>query len=85
MPDEIALTRTHINPRKLLLSKWTAVAPQAREKHFMVVRLIDPALPELPVEVVERTLRFQGYPLKQRLALLAVTAEELRQRNVDAA
>jgi tryptophan-rich hypothetical protein len=37
----------------LLLSKWTAVVPQAREKHFMVVRLIDPALPELPVEEVE--------------------------------
>ena len=53
MPDEIALPRTQINPRKLLLSKWTAVVPQAREKHFMVVRLIDPALPELPVEEVE--------------------------------
>jgi len=25
------------NPRKLLHSKWTAVAPQRKEKHFMVV------------------------------------------------
>lgn len=25
-----------INPHKLLLSKWTAVAPVQREKHFMV-------------------------------------------------
>jgi len=28
-----------INPRKLLLSKWTAVHPQNREKHFMVTEL----------------------------------------------
>ena len=25
-----------INPRKLLLSKWTAVQPLQREKHFIV-------------------------------------------------
>jgi len=29
-----------INPRKLLLSKWTAVQPQQREKHFLVTELI---------------------------------------------
>ena len=29
-----------INPEKLLLSKWTALQPQAREKHFIVTRLI---------------------------------------------
>ena len=28
-----------INPSKLLHSKWTAVAPQKREKHFMVVEV----------------------------------------------
>lgn len=28
-----------INPRKLLLSKWTAAAPQNREKHFLVTEL----------------------------------------------
>lgn len=25
-----------INPRKLMLSKWTAVQPARREKHFLV-------------------------------------------------
>ncbi|MCH4875030.1 MULTISPECIES: TIGR02450 family Trp-rich protein [Pseudomonas] len=25
-----------INPRKLLLSKWTAATPEHREKHFLV-------------------------------------------------
>ena len=28
-----------INPRKLLLSKWTAVCPMNREKHFLVTEL----------------------------------------------
>jgi tryptophan-rich hypothetical protein len=27
------------NPRKLLLSKWTAAHPQHREKHFLVTEL----------------------------------------------
>jgi tryptophan-rich hypothetical protein len=53
MPAEPATPRTQVNPRKLLLSKWTAVDPQAREKHFMVVRLIEPPQPELPVQEVE--------------------------------
>ena len=29
-----------INPNKLLNSKWTAVKPQNKEKHFLVTRLI---------------------------------------------
>ncbi|SDU60462.1 MULTISPECIES: TIGR02450 family Trp-rich protein [Pseudomonas fluorescens group] len=29
-----------INPRKLLLSKWTAAHPQNREKYFLVTELI---------------------------------------------
>lgn len=28
-----------LNPRKLLLSKWTAAHPQHREKHFLVSEL----------------------------------------------
>lgn len=28
-----------LNPRKLLLSKWTAAAPKNREKHFLVTEL----------------------------------------------
>lgn len=28
--------RHRLNPRKLLLSKWTAVRPLNREKHFLV-------------------------------------------------
>ena len=29
-----------LNPRKLLLSKWTAAQPQNRERHFLVTALI---------------------------------------------
>ncbi len=28
-----------INPRKLLNSKWTAVSPQRKEKHFLITEL----------------------------------------------
>ena len=28
-----------VNPRKLLQSKWTAVAPAKREKHFIVTEV----------------------------------------------
>ena len=31
-----------ISPKKLLLSKWTALTPIKREKHFLVTRVILP-------------------------------------------
>jgi tryptophan-rich hypothetical protein len=42
-----------VDPKKLLLSKWTAVKPVAREKHFVVTRVIEPAEPGGPVTFVE--------------------------------
>ena len=38
---------------KLLSTKWTAVEPRDREKHFIVVRLVEPEAPSLRVEQVE--------------------------------
>jgi len=29
-----------INPEKLMLSKWTAVKPKQKERHFIVTKLI---------------------------------------------
>ena len=46
-------SRTRINPKKLLLSKWTATKPQNKEKHFIVSKVILPENPELPIELVE--------------------------------
>jgi tryptophan-rich hypothetical protein len=42
-----------VHPKKLLLSKWTAVQPQGREKHFLVSALVQPDDPARPVEWVE--------------------------------
>ena len=44
---------TPLNPKKLLLTKWTAVKPVAKQKHFMVSRVIKPVLPTDPIEQVE--------------------------------
>ncbi len=33
------MTDNRFNPRKLALSKWTAVRPVAGERHFLVVRV----------------------------------------------
>ena len=42
-----------LNPKKLLLTKWTAVNPLAKQKHFLVSRVIQPELPNDPIESVE--------------------------------
>lgn len=42
-----------IQSGKLLLSKWTAVNPVSREKHFLVTRLIATEPPGSPVIFVE--------------------------------
>jgi tryptophan-rich hypothetical protein len=42
-----------LSPKKLLLTKWTAVAPRGKEKHFLVVKLVDPEPPGSPVLAVE--------------------------------
>lgn len=42
-----------LNPKKLLLSKWTAVIPQNKDKHFLVTKLLEPELPNLTVEQIE--------------------------------
>lgn len=40
MSEPSAGTARHrLNPRKLLLSKWTAAKPVRREKHFLVTEL----------------------------------------------
>ena len=34
-----SIAQQRLNPRKLLLSKWTAARPVKREKHFLVTEL----------------------------------------------
>ena len=42
-----------LSPNKLLLTKWTAVKPVAKQKHFLVSRVIQPELANDPVVSVE--------------------------------
>ncbi len=42
-----------LNPKKLLLTKRTAVKPVAKQKHFLVSRVIEPDIPTDPIESVE--------------------------------
>ena len=44
---------TVLHPKKLLLSKWTAVKPLARQKHFLVTKVVEPEPPEAPGEWVD--------------------------------
>jgi tryptophan-rich hypothetical protein len=50
---------THINPKKLLNSKWTKVVPVKKQKHFIVVKMIfddDGAVEVCVIEaVIDRT------------------------------
>jgi tryptophan-rich hypothetical protein len=52
-PTPRAPATTRLSPKKLLLTKWTAVAPRRKEKHFLVTRVIEPELEGGAVEFVE--------------------------------
>jgi tryptophan-rich hypothetical protein len=49
-----------LHPKKLLLSKWTAVKPMHKRKHFLVSKIILPQLPEDAIEFVELEAVFDG-------------------------
>ncbi len=42
-----------LSAKKLLLSKWTAVTPADRQKHFIVTRVIEPDPPSVRLEWIE--------------------------------
>ncbi|MYM37924.1 TIGR02450 family Trp-rich protein [Duganella qianjiadongensis] len=41
-----------LNPAKLLHSKWTALTPVNREKHFIVTALITPPYPDAAIDLI---------------------------------
>ena len=57
-------TKNLLSPKKLLLTKWTAVHPVKKQKHFLVSKVI---FPELPHEVI------------QQVEIEAVFSKEVRQ------
>ena len=42
-----------LHPKKLLLTKWTAVAPQQKDKHFLVTKVVQPEVPSEAIEWIE--------------------------------
>jgi tryptophan-rich hypothetical protein len=40
-------------PNKLLKSKWTAVSPTNKEKHFIVTKVISPESIDQPIEFIQ--------------------------------
>jgi tryptophan-rich hypothetical protein len=42
-----------VHPKKLLLSKWTATRPVAKQKHFLVSKVVQPDDPDAPIEWIE--------------------------------
>ena len=44
---------TSLHPKKLLMTKWTAVKPVAKQKHFLVTKVIEPETEIKPVEWIE--------------------------------
>ena len=42
-----------LHPKKLLLTKWTAVKPLGRDKHFLVAKVVLPDEPSAAIEWVE--------------------------------
>ena len=44
---------TSLHPKKLLMTKWTALRPIAKQKHFLVTKVIEPETEIKPVEWIE--------------------------------
>ena len=52
-PPPPAPARNPLSPKKLLLTKWTAVTPRHKERHFIVTRVVPPEPPAVRIELVE--------------------------------
>lgn len=60
--DQLSETNKPIklSPKKLLLSKWTAVQVVAKQKHFLVSRVVQPEDLSLPITEVEIEAVYSG-------------------------
>lgn len=50
----------HLSVTKLVRSKWTACVPRNKEKHFLVIALVQPETPEAPIEQVTMEAVYSG-------------------------
>lgn len=42
-----------LSPKKLILTKWTATKPVAKNKHFIVTKVIQPEDESIPIDLIE--------------------------------
>lgn len=42
-----------LHPKKLLLTKWTVVVPQGKDKHFLLTKVVQPEVLGEAIEWVE--------------------------------
>jgi tryptophan-rich hypothetical protein len=49
-----------LHPKKLLRTKWTAVQPLAKNKHFLVVKVVEPEPPQTALEWVDLEAVYSG-------------------------
>ncbi|MBC3830099.1 TIGR02450 family Trp-rich protein [Undibacterium amnicola] len=49
-----------LNPKKLLLTKWTAVEIVAKQKHFLVSRIVQPDDLNAPIIEIEIEAVYSG-------------------------
>ena len=68
------------SPKKLLLSKWTAVQPLNREKHFVVVR-VEPEPPAVRIEQIELEAVHSSRVLASSLAATTLLSRSGAGRN----
>ena len=52
-PSPTAHPGNSVHPKKLLLTKWTAVKPVAKNKHFLVSKVMKPEPSSVTIEWVE--------------------------------
>ncbi len=49
-----------VSPKKLLLSKWTAVHPEHKEKHFLVTKVFEPEIEGQAIVEIELEAAMTG-------------------------
>ncbi len=60
-PSSVGGQPIKLNPKKLLLTKWTAVEVVAKQKHFLVSRVLQPEDLSLPITEIEIEAVYSGY------------------------
>ena len=65
-----------LSHKKLLLTKWTALTPQHREKHFLVSRVHDPQLP-INQTIPKNYVELEAVLTKRRYLLIWTELKDL--------